>query len=210
MKVLGIIGSNRKAGNTATMVSKILSTLEEMNIETEKLFLSDYNYSSCNGCEGCRKTYKCVLKDDMQDIYKKIMEADAIVIGSPTYFYNITAETKAFLDRLYCYEIFDSDDRSVWIPLNEVLGLKYAVTVSVCEQEKEEDMGFTPLALSKPLEALGYRVIENLKVLKVFEAGKVNEIPENIKKAENAGKKLGRYMLLRKNIAGSVKTDNKQ
>lgn len=65
-------------------------------------------------------------------------------------------------------EIFDEEDRSVWLSVNEVLGGKYAVVIAVCEQQNKEDMGFTAEAMSKLLSALGYRVVETVKVLKLL------------------------------------------
>jgi len=87
----------------------------------------------------------------MQKLYPLIQEADAIILGSPTYFYNITSDMKAFIERLYCYEIFHKDDRAVWLPLNEISGIKYASVIAVCEQENEMDMGFTADAMKMPL-----------------------------------------------------------
>ena len=115
MKVLGIVGSPRKKGNTDILVEAVLSGANSMGTETEKIYLADYQFKGCTGCEGCSKTYDCVINDGMQEIYNKIEEADALVLGSPTYFYNVTGITKLFLDRLFKYEIFDDDDRSVWL-----------------------------------------------------------------------------------------------
>ena len=81
-------------------------------VETQLIYLSDYNISGCTGCEGCKHTYKCVIMDECRK-YPLIMNSDAIILGSPTYFYNITAEMKAFIERLYCFQVFAEDDRSV-------------------------------------------------------------------------------------------------
>ncbi len=153
MKILGIVGSKRKNGNTATLVQAALKSAEINGIETHIEYLGDYNINGCTGCEGCKDTYKCVVDDDMQKLYPLILEADAIILGSPTYFYNITSIVKAFLERLYCYEIFDKDDRSIWLPFNEVLGVKYATVIAICEQNNENDMGFTAEAMKLPLES---------------------------------------------------------
>ncbi|MGO3167239.1 flavodoxin family protein, partial [Senegalia sp. (in: firmicutes)] len=98
MKVLGIVGSRRKNGNTSYLVQQALDSIECKEIETKLVFLSDYNIKGCTGCEGCKDTYKCVITDDMQKLYPLILEADAIITGSPTYFYNITADMKAFIE----------------------------------------------------------------------------------------------------------------
>ena len=198
MKVLGIIGSKRKNGNTAYLVKQALQTIESKDVETELIFLGDYNISGCTGCEGCKDTYKCVIMDDMQKIYPLIINSDAIVLGSPTYFYNITADMKAFIERLYCFQVFAENDRSVWSSINESLGGKYAVVIAICEQNDEEDMGFTAQAMKKPLEGLGYRVISTVKILKLFKKGDVQQNQNALEQVKIAGEKLEKTFRLRK------------
>lgn len=129
-----------------------------------------------------------------------IEKADAVILGSPAYFYNITADMKAFIDRLYCYEVFDESDRSVWMGLNEALGGKYATVIAVSEQEKEEDMGFTAEAMQKPLEALGYRVVSIVKALHLFKAGEALNNEKAIKAANQAGEKLLKTLQLKEKV----------
>ncbi len=156
-KILGIVGSPRKNGNTDILVDNVLLGVDKNNFTTDKIYLCDMNFKGCIACEGCAKTNKCIIKDDMEQLYNKIDSADAIVLGSPTYFYNVSSLTKMFLDRLYAYEIFDSSDRSVWVSVNEAIGIKYAVTVAVCEQQNEYDMGFTSEAMSMKIKRCAKR-----------------------------------------------------
>lgn len=208
MKVLGIVGSRRKNGNTAYLVKQTLNVMESTDVETDLIFLSDYNIRGCTGCEGCKDTYKCVIKDDMQKLYPLIINSDAIILGSPTYFYNITADMKSFIERLYCFQVFSADDRSVWSSVTEALGGKYAVVIAVCEQTDEEDMGFTAEAMSKPLEGLGYRVISTVKILKLFEKGAAVQDQTALEKVRMAGKKLERTFRLRKETEKKLKSIN--
>ena len=198
MKVLGIVGSRRKNGNTAYLVKQALDAIHSKDVETELIFLGDYNIRGCIGCEGCKDIYKCVIMDDMQKIYPLIINSDAIILGSPTYFYNITADMKAFIERLYCFQIFVEDDRSVWSSINEILGIKYAVVIAICEQDNEKDMGFTAEAMSKPLEGLGYRVVDTVKILKLFRKGDVLQNQDAVEDVKKAGKKLEKSLRLRK------------
>ncbi len=200
MKILGVVGSPRKKGNTSVLMKETLKPLETEGIETEVLFLSDYHIKDCNGCEGCKDTYKCIIDDDMQKLYPAIIESDALILGSPTYFYNITGDMKAFIDRLYCFEIFADNDRSIWISYNEALGGKYATVIAVSEQEKAEDMGFASEAMEKPLEALGYRVISTVKVLHVFGAGEALKNENAMKEAKQAGEKLLKSLQLKEKV----------
>jgi len=205
MKVLGIVGSRRKNGNTAYLVQHALQAIESIEVETELIFLGDYNIRGCTGCEGCKDTYKCVIIDDMQKIYPLIMESDGIILGSPTYFYNITADMKAFIERFYCFQVFAEDDRSVWSSINEALGGKYAVVISICEQNDERDMGFTAEAMSKPLEGLGYRVVETVKILKLFKKGDALENQNALEQVKRAGHKLEKTFRLKKETETKLK-----
>ncbi|MGO1651088.1 flavodoxin family protein [Senegalia sp. (in: firmicutes)] len=206
MKVLGIVGSRRKNGNTSYLVQQALDSIECKEIETKLVFLSDYNIKGCTGCEGCKDTYKCVITDDMQKLYPLILEADAIITGSPTYFYNITADMKAFIERLYCFQVFAEDDRSVWSSINEALGGKYAVVIAICEQNDKKDMGFTAEAMSKPLEGLGYRVVETVKILKLFKKEDSLKNQDALEEVKRAGEKLKKTMILRKETKEKFKS----
>ncbi|MBK5200209.1 MAG: flavodoxin family protein [Spirochaetaceae bacterium] len=200
MKVLAIVGSSRKNGNTASLVEEVGKGTQELNADYEMLYLSDYSISDCTGCEGCSKTGICVIKDDMQKLYKKINDSDAIIIGSPTYFYNVTGRMKNFLDRLYTYEIFDDDDRGVWLSYNEVFGLKYAVTVAICEQEDISEMGVTSEILSKTLSAVGWRSVANIKGLHAFKKGEAKINDPLMNECHQAGVKLAKTVFLAKKV----------
>jgi len=100
VKLLGIVGSPRKGGNTEIVVNEALKAGEHEGADTEVLHLVDFNLKPCDGCRTCFKTKNCVIKDDVEKIFKKMAEADGIIIGSPVYFYNVTAQTKIFIDRV--------------------------------------------------------------------------------------------------------------
>lgn len=205
-KVLGIVGSKRKNGNTAFLVNQALSQLASKDIQTECIYLSDYSISGCTGCEGCQTTYKCIIKDDMQQLYPLIEEADAIIMGSPTYFYNVSSDVKTLIERLYPYQVFDEHDRSVWSSVNEALGGKYAVVIAICEQQDKQDMGFTSLAMKLPLEALGYRVVEIVEVLKLFNQSAASTSNSAQKQAIAAGIKLKKTLALKDTIKRKLNT----
>jgi len=200
IKILGVVGSKRKNGNTSFLVQRAVEAAKEEGIETEVIFLGDYSIADCTGCEGCKDEFKCVIDDGMQKIYPRLLEADAIVLGSPTYFYNVSADVKAFIDRCYCFEMFAADDRSVWMGVNEVLGGKYAVVIVVCEQHSESDMGFAAEGMAKPLEALGYRIIDTVKALGLFKQGEALKDEKILEQSAKAGKRLAKTLKLRKEL----------
>jgi len=206
MKILGVVGSKRKKGNTFTLVQEAIRAVQKEGAETQLIFLGDYAIKDCTGCEGCKDTYKCIINDDMQKIYPLLLEVDGIILGSPTYFYNITADMKAFIDRCYCFEIFAENDRSCWLSINEALGGKYAAVITVCEQQSEIDMGFTPEAMSKPLEALGFRVVDTVKVLRLFKTGEALGDNNALEHSRKAGERLVRTIKLRKDVETKIKS----
>ncbi len=200
MKIIGISGSPRKKGNTAALVQEALKPFISDNVETELLYLCDYQIKGCTGCEGCKDTCRCVIEDDMQQILPRLLQADAVVLGSPTYFYNVSAVVKAFIDRMYCLVAFDESDRSVWVSANEVSGGKYAVVIAVCEQLREEDMGCAAEVMEKTLACLGYRIVSTVKALNFFAAGEVLKNDRTLKEAGAAGEKLYKTLKLRTNL----------
>lgn len=99
MKVLGILGSPRIGGNTDILLEEALRGAGAEGAEVERLLLTDFTITPCKECHGCDQTGKCVILDDMEKIYPKLLEADAIILASPIYFYGVTAWAKALIDR---------------------------------------------------------------------------------------------------------------
>lgn len=99
-KILGIIGSPRRKGNTHLLVEKILEGAAEEGADTELLFLEGLDIRECDGCHSCWKGNPCIKDDDMNEIYKKILVCDVLVFGTPVYWYGPTALMKGFIDRL--------------------------------------------------------------------------------------------------------------
>lgn len=101
MKVLGIICSPRKGGNTEIMVREALKGAKESGAEVEMLRTTAMNISPCDGCEACHETGECRIKDDMQTVYQKILTADGVILGSPVYFWSVSSQAKKMMDRTY-------------------------------------------------------------------------------------------------------------
>ncbi len=103
MKVLGLIGSPREGGNTEKLVNAIIEGAAENGADTKVYNLSKLDLSPCKGCMTCKAEGECVIDDDMQELYEEVQAADAIVLGSPLYMWEITAQTKLFVDRLVAF-----------------------------------------------------------------------------------------------------------
>ncbi|WP_424244142.1 multimeric flavodoxin WrbA [Elusimicrobium posterum] len=102
MKIIGLSASPRKEGNTAWAVNKILESAAAQGAQTQMFHFSDLNINPCKGCLACIHGEKrCVVNDDMQKIYAALKEADALVLGSPVYMGQMSAQAKIFTDRLF-------------------------------------------------------------------------------------------------------------
>lgn len=102
MKVVAFNGSPRLIGNTANSLNVVLDELEKEGIETEYFQLYEDHLNPCNHCSSCevRGDGRCVAEDDRMNYYlEKIVEADGVVLASPSYFGSCTAQIKMFLER---------------------------------------------------------------------------------------------------------------
>ncbi len=102
MKILGIGGSPRKGGNTDTLLDKALEGAKSAGAVVEKIILNDLDFKPCQECGGCDKAGICSVKDDMQLVYKKLGDADAVIVASPIFFGSLSAQIKMMIDRLQC------------------------------------------------------------------------------------------------------------
>ena len=102
MKIVAVNASARKGGNTAILLKRVLKELEKEGIETELVELAGQKLQGCIGCRKCfsAKDKRCAVSDDaMNDTIAKMLEADAVLLGSPTYFADCTAAMKALIER---------------------------------------------------------------------------------------------------------------
>ena len=102
MKVMAINGSARKNGNTFMMIESVLAELEMEGIKTELVNLSGKSLRGCIACYKCfeNQNKRCAVKDDdFNEVLEKMVEADGMILGSPTYFSNVSSELKAVIDR---------------------------------------------------------------------------------------------------------------
>ena len=99
MKILGIVCSPRKEGNTEILVQEALNAAKDAGAEVELLRISELKITPCDACRTCSKNGKCWIQDDMQKVYEKLLEADGIIIGSPVYFWTMSAYAKLLIDR---------------------------------------------------------------------------------------------------------------
>jgi len=102
MKVLGINGSPRRGGNTEILLDSALKGAQNNGARVEKIVLNDLEFSPCQECENMPNDRFCIIEDNMQTVYRKVEEADAIILASPIFFGSLSAQTKMMIDRFQC------------------------------------------------------------------------------------------------------------
>jgi multimeric flavodoxin WrbA len=184
-KILGIMGSPRKNGNTHILLSKILESAKDYGAITDILFLNDLNINECDGCHSCWKGNQCSKNDDMNNIYPKIIESDIIIFGTPVYWYGPTALMKGFIDR---FVFFNCPENRV-----KIRG-KMAILVVPFEEEKVETAESLIKMFEKSFDYLEMKLIEKIIVPGVGDKGEV------LKKQDilNSCYELGKNLLIKK------------
>jgi len=99
MLILGVCGSPRVHGNTETRIEEAFRGAQSEGAETQLFRAAGKNIRPCQACDSCRKTGACQIQDDMQELYPLLLAADGIIFGAPVYFYGMTAQIKAIIDR---------------------------------------------------------------------------------------------------------------
>lgn len=97
--VLVILGSPRKNGNSEVICNSFLQGAENAGHNTEKVFLQEKEIHTCRACYACRRTGKCIIDDDMNELLYKMIKADVIILATPVYFYSVSGQLKTVIDR---------------------------------------------------------------------------------------------------------------
>ena len=135
MKVIAFSGSPRKKWNTATLLEKALEGAASQGAETELIHLYDLNFKGCISCFACKtkggKSYgRCAVQDDLTDVFSRIEQADAIVLGCPIYWGDVSGEMKSFMERLMFQYTTYTDPPGSLFPDKIKTGFIYTMNVT--------------------------------------------------------------------------------
>lgn len=140
MKIIAINGSPRKNWNTDTLLKKVLEGAASAGAETEMVYLYDLKFRGCVSCMTCKlkngkSLGRCAMKDDLTEVLERVHEADAVVLGSPIYFSDVTGEMRSFLERfLFQYLNYDDFNKPLSTPKKTAL----VFTMNVSESKLDE------------------------------------------------------------------------
>ena len=152
---IAVLGSPRRGKNTERLLDYYIEEIEKQGIMVEKIVLSEIDQNPCNGCESCTKDGVCCYNDDITAILDKIKNAEGIILGSPSYNYNVTSYMKIFLDRLFSLFTFG---KGSWGSELDSKGKK-AIIIGVCAGPDSSSMGFTIEAMKRVMIDHGVEVI---------------------------------------------------
>ncbi len=181
MRVLGVVGSPRRGGNTRILVSRILEGAQDQGASVDELFLNDLTIRECDGCHACWKGKECSKKDDMNDVYARIAAADAIVFGTPVYWYGPTALMKGFVDRFVYFNC--PENRA------KVRGKRAAIAIPYEEQSAETAEPVVDF-FERIFDYLEIDLVGKIVVPGLTRKGEVAEREEALRDAYELGKKL--------------------
>jgi len=188
MKVLGIMGSPRRQSNTEILLDKALEGAEEAGSEVEKVLVSKLKISPCLEIYACRKDGNCAIKDDMQSLYKKLLEADQVIFASPMFFYGVTSQAKAVVDRC----------QALWVR-KHVLGMgkedkreRRGVFISVGATRGTKLFDGAVLTVKYFFDAIGVKYSGDLLVRGIDNKAQIKEHPTALDDAFRLGQELVR------------------
>jgi len=179
LKLLAIVGSPRLKGNTNYLVEQALKEAEKLGVQTAKIVLSQYQVNPCLGHDDCASFDSCRQKDDAGWILDKFCEADGVILATPVYWYNVSAQLKAFIDRNYFLYKHDQKYKA------RAVGV-----IVVAEKEGIEDTLHT---LKQFIDG-SFNVGEDRIFIACGYANKLGEVKNNLPLVEEA-RKLGRQMV---------------
>ncbi|MEA3305523.1 MAG: flavodoxin family protein [Candidatus Omnitrophota bacterium] len=180
-KVVGINGSPRIGGNTDILLDNVLEGAKDRGAAAEKIILSTFKFSPCRECENIKGDGTCIIEDDMRIIYRKIEEADAVILASPIFFGSLSAQTKMMVDRFQCR----------WKAKKGIGRKKRAGAFIYVEGSMREDFFDNAKAIVKNLFAvIGLDYKEELFCQGLNEKGSVLKHPEFLKKAFELGQRM--------------------
>lgn len=185
MKVLGIMGSPRKKSNTDLLLDEALRGAGEAGAEVDKLVVINLSIAPCAEYYACFKDGDCVIKDDMQMVYKKLLEADVVLLASPIFFYALTAQVKALIDR--CQALWARKHHLHWTVSRP--GRKGAF-IGVGATKGQRLFEGPVLTARTFFEAIDVSYSGELLVRSVEERGEIKQKPAFLEQAFELGKKL--------------------
>ena len=186
MKVLGILGSPRREGNTEILLDEALRGASDHGGLCEKIVLRDLKITPCLEIYKCAEDGVCAIQDEMQGLFPKIIQAERLLLASPIFFYSVPALAKAMIDRC----------QSLWVkkyilklPVSPIADRK-CVFISVAATRGKKLFDGVRLTVKYFFDAIDVAYSDELFVRGADEKGEVRDQPEALKAAYDLGQRL--------------------
>jgi NAD(P)H-dependent FMN reductase len=193
--ILGIVGSYRKNGIIDRLVTETLSSAEALGATTKKIYLSDTHIEFCKNCRQCAQEPgtepgPCVHSDDFKTILNEWKNCDGLVIGAPVNFFNVTAITRKFMERLICFAYWPWGQAAP--RMRSKNKDKKAVLITATAMPAFMGRLFTgaPRALRLIADTMGARPIQSIFVGLIAQKEHVTPPEKALRKAQSAGRRL--------------------
>jgi len=181
------MGSPRIGGNTDLLLDEALRGAESQGADTEKIVVDKLKISPCREYYGCLRDGNCVISDDMDDIYLKLLEADLVIVASPMFFYGLTAQVKALIDR--CQALWA---RRYVLKQSPPDSTRKGAFIAVGATKGKQLFDGSKLTLKYFFEAIGVDYADELLVRGVDKRGDIKKHPTALQDALELGKRLAR------------------
>jgi len=185
VKILGIMGSPRIKGNTDVLLDQALEGARSQGAEVEKIIIDKLNIAPCREYYGCARDGNCVIRDDMDEVYPKLLSADGIIIASPMFFYGLSAQVKALIDR--CQALWA---RKHILKQNLSGSGRKGAFIAVGATKGKNLFNGSILTVKYFFEAIGVEYSDELLVYGVDRKGEIREHPTALADAFDLGRKL--------------------
>ncbi len=185
MKSLGIMGSPRIKGNTDLLLDEALNGAQSQGTEVEKLVIDKLKIAPCREFYGCLRDGNCVIRDDMDDIYPKLLNADIVIVASPMFFYGLTSQIKALIDR--CQALWDRKYIFKQTPPNSA---RKGAFIAVGATTGKKLFDGSILTVKYFFQSIGVKYVDELLVRGVDKKGEIKEHPTALSDAFELGRRL--------------------
>jgi multimeric flavodoxin WrbA len=190
--VPAIFGSPRREGNTAVLLRQAIAGCRSGGVEVEEIVLRDLKMSPCLEIYGCAKTGGCVIEDDFQGVYRRLLSCDGLMLASPIFFYTVSAHTKILMDR--CQSLWVKKYLIEKTPFGNATYKKKALFISVGATKGKKLFEGTLLTVKYFLDPLDMELWKSLLFRGLDNQGEVYQHPEYLEEAFNAGLQLAKLL----------------
>ncbi len=187
MKIVAFNSSPRVDGNTEILLKEALKPIYESGHDLKLFKLNYMNIKPCQDCGGCEETGRCIIKDDMEEIYDAIREADRIILASPIFFFGVSAQAKIMIDRC---QAFWCEKYLLKRPIEPGPYGRKGLLILVGGMKKEIGLQCAEAIAKAFFRTISIPEHETLSFMGVDAKGAILNIPDALTKAYNAGKRL--------------------